>query len=97
MKDQSVETPDTHLPAIGRALSCRTRLTLLQSLALGEATVGELVERSGSTQPNVSNHLAVLRAAGLVSGRRLGRSVRYALASPQVADLVRALTAVVPD
>ncbi|WP_335986653.1 ArsR/SmtB family transcription factor [Glycomyces sp. MUSA5-2] len=82
---------DDRLFDIGRALGCRLRLAVLRTLATGEASVGELVERTGATQSNVSNHLAILRDAGLVAADRDGRVMRYRLASPKVRDLVRAL------
>jgi DNA-binding transcriptional ArsR family regulator len=44
----------------------------------GELSVGDLVAGAGVSQPAVSQHLAVLRQAGLVSERRDGRFVRYA-------------------
>jgi DNA-binding transcriptional ArsR family regulator len=84
---------DDRLFGIGRALGCRVRLAVLRTLTAGEASVSELVERTGATQPNVSNHLAILRDAGLVSADRDGRAMRYRLASPQVGELVNALTA----
>jgi DNA-binding transcriptional ArsR family regulator len=80
------------LSAIGRALSCMVRLAVLQALAEGDASVGELTGRMGVTQPNMSNHLAVLRSAGLVTSHRSGRVVRYRLASPEAAGLVTSLT-----
>jgi DNA-binding transcriptional ArsR family regulator len=79
------------LAAIGRALGCTVRLAVLQVLAEGNASVGELTSRTGVTQPNMSNHLAVLRSAGLVTCRRHGRAVRYQLASPEAAGLVSSL------
>lgn len=88
---------DDRLFDIGRALGCRIRLALLHTLATGDASVGELVAHTGASQPNVSNHLAVLREAGLVHADRAGRSMRYRLASPRVGDLVRALGAVRDD
>ncbi|WP_030162390.1 helix-turn-helix transcriptional regulator [Glycomyces sp. NRRL B-16210] len=88
---------DDRLFDIGKALSCRIRLALLHTLAAGDASVGDLVAGTGSTQPNVSNHLAVLREAGLVAADRDGRVVRYRLASPRVRDLVEALGAVNAD
>ncbi len=84
--------PEDRLFALGRALSCRVRLAVLQNLARGDASVGELVEYTGATQSNMSNHLAVLRTAGLVTAEREGRVVRYRLASAAAADLVRSLT-----
>lgn len=80
------------LAAIGRALSCMVRLAVLQTLAEGDASVGELTSRMGVTQPNMSNHLAVLRSAGLVTSHRFGRVVRYRLASPEATNLVTSLT-----
>jgi DNA-binding transcriptional ArsR family regulator len=84
---------DDRLFDIGRALGCRLRLALLRTLATSEASVGELVERTGTTQPNVSNHLAILRDAGLVAADRDGRIMRYRLASTKVSELVQALDA----
>jgi DNA-binding transcriptional ArsR family regulator len=84
--------PDERLVALGRALGCAVRLAVLQALTEGDASVGELVRHTGASQPNMSNHLAVLRSAGLVSYRREGRVVRYQLASPEAAGLVRSLT-----
>jgi DNA-binding transcriptional ArsR family regulator len=43
-----------------------------------------LAEAIGATQPNVSQHLATLRASGLVDAERDGREVRYRLADPDV-------------
>lgn len=82
---------DDRLFDIGRALGCRLRLALLRTLSVGEASVSELVERTGATQSNVSNHLATLREAGLVTADRDGRIMRYRLASTKVGDLVNAL------
>jgi DNA-binding transcriptional ArsR family regulator len=92
MDSNSGGGPDDRLFAIGRALSCRVRLAVLQRLIEGDASVGELTSHTGATQPNMSNHLAVLRSAGLVTYCRQGRVVRYRLASPEAADLVSNLT-----
>jgi len=78
---------------MARALSDPLRLEILSLLLAGPATVAELVSTTRSTQPNVSNHLAVLRARGLVRGDRAGRQVRYRLAGPSVGQLVEALAA----
>ena len=70
-----------------RALGEPVRLALLDALRKGEQTVGELVEATGHGQANVSRHLGVLHAAGLVSRRRGGTFVHYAVADPGVYDL----------
>ena len=62
-----------------RTLADPTRRAVFERLAgEGELSVGELVAGAGVSQPAVSQHLAVLRHAGLVSERREGRYVRYA-------------------
>ena len=80
---------------VGKALSCENRLALLVALADQPATVGDLVGLTGTSQPNVSNHLGLLRAASLVKSEKSGRTVQYQLATPEVADLIHALVAVV--
>jgi ArsR family transcriptional regulator len=70
-----------------RALGEPVRLALLDALRHGEHTVGELVEATGQGQANVSRHLGVLHAAGLVSRRREGTYVHYAVADPGVYEL----------
>lgn len=67
-----------------RTLASPRRLEILHRLATEPLTVNRLATEIGASQPNVSQHLAVLRAAGLVEARRDGRAVRYALADPDV-------------
>ena len=64
---------------IFRTLADPTRRAVFERLAgEGELSVGDLVSGAGVSQPAVSQHLAVLRASGLVSERREGRFIRYA-------------------
>ena len=70
-----------------RALSEPTRLRLLNFLMHGEKTVGQLVEAAGSSQANVSKHLAVLREAGMISMRKEGLSTVCLIADPMVNEL----------
>jgi DNA-binding transcriptional ArsR family regulator len=79
---------------VARALGDPTRVRILVRLLHGPATVADLVAHTDSTQPNVSNHLAVLRDQRLVRGERTGRQVRYRLANASVAQLVEAVVAV---
>jgi DNA-binding transcriptional ArsR family regulator len=63
---------------IFRTLADPTRRAIFQRLAReGELTVGTLTEGAAVSQPAVSQHLAALRRAGLVSERRAGRSTHY--------------------
>ena len=59
-----------HLTATFTALSDPTRRAILARLALGEATVSELVKPFSLTQPTISKHLKVLEEAGLIEGGR---------------------------
>lgn len=68
------------------------RLEIIHVLAAGPCEVGRLAAEMGLSQPNVSQHLAVMRAAGIVEAEREGREVRYRLADPDVVvacDLMR--------
>jgi DNA-binding transcriptional ArsR family regulator len=62
---------------IFQALADPSRRAILKSLMRGEAAVKDLTARFDISQPAVSQHLAALRDAGLVSGRREGRCVYY--------------------
>lgn len=62
------------LDPVFRALADPTRRGLVQRLAAGEATVGELAAPLAIGQPAVSHHLKVLSEAGLVAMTRSGRS-----------------------
>jgi ArsR family transcriptional regulator, virulence genes transcriptional regulator len=67
-----------------KTLASPRRLQILHALANGPLEVGRLADAIGASQPNVSQHLAVLRAAGVVEAERDGREVRYRLADPDV-------------
>jgi ArsR family transcriptional regulator len=67
-----------------KTLASPRRLEILHALATGPIEVGRLAESLGASQPNVSQHLAILRSAGLVEAERDGREVRYRLADPDV-------------
>lgn len=69
-------------------LADRTRLTLLERLSEGEADVSTLTEACAVARPSVSQHLARLRLAGLVTTRKEGRRVIYALPHGHVKRLV---------
>ena len=62
---------------IFQALADKSRRALFESLTRGEAAVKDLTARFAISQPAVSQHLAALKAAGLVNRRRDGRRVYY--------------------
>src|SRR5512142_1615756 len=74
---------------IVRALGDPKRLCVLESLAEAELSVSELSACVGCHVPNMSQHLAVLRSAGLVTTRREGSTVFYRLTDPRVLEAYR--------
>jgi DNA-binding transcriptional ArsR family regulator len=63
------------------------RLQLLNELQFGERSVGELVTATGSNQANISKHLNLLANAQLLSRRKSGLNVYYAISDPIVMRL----------
>lgn len=64
------------------ALADRTRLRLINLMALDEICVCFFVAVINASQPKISRHLAYLRKAGLVNARRDGKWMHYSLAEP---------------
>lgn len=71
-----------------KALSATSRLALLRTLGAGPMTVTRLAELSGLSQPLVSQHLRILRSAGLVAVERVGREANYSVADRHVSHIV---------
>lgn len=69
---------------ICKAFANPIRLRLLDTLAAGEQTCSELQRELGVTAANMSQHLAVLKAVGVVATRRDGKQVYCSLAMPEV-------------
>jgi DNA-binding transcriptional ArsR family regulator len=67
-----------------KTLSNPRRLEIIHLLADGPREVSRLAEEMGISQPNVSQHLALMRAAGVVEAERDGREVRYRLSDPEI-------------
>lgn len=72
-----------------RGFSDASRLSILRALLDGQRTVGEIVEATGLSQPNTSNHLGCLRDCGLVTTESRGRFVSYTLSDQRTAQLLR--------
>lgn len=71
--------PTDRVDLMFRAFSDRTRLRILNLLRSGETCVCDLVDVLDAPQPKVSRHLAYLRRAGLVVGRKDGLWMHYSL------------------
>lgn len=77
---------------IFQALSHPTRIAIIELLENGELSAGELIEKLGMEQANISQHLAVLRTKQLVVNRKVGNQVFYSVRDPiiiQVLALMR--------
>jgi DNA-binding transcriptional ArsR family regulator len=70
-----------------RVLGEPMRIKLLDQLRDQGATVGELQKALGASQQNVSKHLGVLHAAGMVSRTKDGNHIRYSISDPSVFEL----------
>ncbi len=73
------------------ALANESRLMILCELVDGERSVGTLVEAVGLTQSALSQHLAKLRAAGIVATRRDAQTIYYRLASEAAGSVMTTL------
>jgi len=70
-----------------RVLGEPMRIKLLDQLREGDASVGELQKALGASQQNVSKHLGVLYAAGMVTRAKHGNRVSYSISDPSVFEL----------
>jgi DNA-binding transcriptional ArsR family regulator len=78
------------------ALAQPKRREILRQLAAGEQSAGEVASRFSVTQPAISQHLKVLKEAGLVSERREGARRLYSVRAEGLADLHDFLAEVMP-
>ena len=76
-----------------KTLAHARRLEMAHLLAEGPMTVGRLADRLGIAQPSVSQHLAVMRAAGVVAAERDGREIRYRLTDHDIIAACRLMRA----
>ncbi len=81
----AVSKDDAEAAAVFKALADPTRRRILEDLSQGELAAGELASRFPISGPSVSRHLAVLKAAGLVTERRHANRVIYSLINDRLA------------
>ncbi len=80
-----------------RGFSDPSRLKILESLRGGGQMVGVIVEQTGLSQSNVSNHLSCLRDCGLVAAEQRGKFVEYRLSDPRVNELLTLAESLLAD
>lgn len=95
MSSQNPKGPKSALFAgfaeVAKALGQGHRLEILELLAQSERSVEALAERAGLSIANASQHLRLMRRAGLLVSRRDGKRILYGLSDPAVLDLMAAL------
>ena len=74
-----------------KAMASETRLMILCALSAGELPVNTLAQLTGQSPSAVSQHLAKLRAAGLVDSRRDGQTIHYRCREGVASDVIAAL------
>lgn len=82
---------------VAKGLSNGRRAEIVDLLANGERSVESIATQIGSSVANASQHLQILRRAGLVSSRRERTSIFYRLASPEVVTLWRGLQSIATE
>src|SRR6478609_8983344 len=86
--DPSLEGLQAFKAGFFRALAHPVRIRILELLVKGDRSVQELQDALGVEQPVVSQQLSVLRSNNIVSGRKAGVTVRYALRDPLIGTLL---------
>ena len=76
---------------IFQALAHPTRVAILELLADGELSAGTLIDKLNMEQANVSQHLAILRSKQLVTNRKSGNQVFYAVRDPLINQVLALL------
>ena len=96
-----IMTANTNATALKAKLfsgfSDTSRLSILEALRDGPLTVGQIVETTGLSQSNASNHLSCLRDCGLVVSEQQGRYVYYQLSDERIAALLEMAGEVLAD
>jgi DNA-binding transcriptional ArsR family regulator len=88
---EEMQTAAAHACGLMKVLSNPDRLLILCQLSQGERRVGELEALLGIVQPTLSQQLTVLRDEALVSTRREGKNIHYALTSPKALAVMQVL------
>ena len=80
-----------------KALSHPIRLKILQSLGNQEVSVQDIVELVGTTQSNVSQHLAILRENGILTARKNANRVYYRVGDQRTLRIIRMMRDLLSD
>ena len=75
-----------------KALGHPVRYCIVEGLIAGDQNVGMMVHCTGVAQPTVSQHLNILKAAGILKGQRDGNQIRYTVCSDEARKIIKALS-----
>ena len=88
MKNQAQQYRE--ISQIFKALAHPSRLKLMENLMKRECCVGEIQKCLALSQPNVSQHLSVLKEAGLIVGRRERNKICYRISDDRIIKILKA-------
>lgn len=71
-----------------QAMSHPMRIKILCLLSSGELIVQEIVDAVGTTQSNISQHLGILKACGIINGRKDGTKMFYTIGDPRILRMI---------
>jgi len=71
-----------------KALSDSTRIKILELVKDEEKCICEIIPETGKSQPNVSQHLKVLKIAGLITERKEGTRILISISNPNIFDVI---------
>jgi len=80
-----------------KTISNPRRQAILDTIRGGEMTVSELIEKTGISQANLSQHLAILRSKGVVKTRREGNNVHYSISNLKIIEAYDLISEVLED
>jgi len=80
-----------------KTISNPRRQAILDTIREGEMTVSELINKTGISQANLSQHLAILRSKGVVNTRRDGNNVYYSLSNLKIIEAYDLISEVLED
>jgi ArsR family transcriptional regulator len=80
-----------------KTISNPRRQAILDTIRGGELTVSELIERTGVSQANLSQHLAILRSKGVVKTRRDGNNIFYSISNIKIIEAYDLISEVLED
>lgn len=76
---------------IFKALGDSTRLKILECVRSGEKCICEIIPETGKSQPTVSQHLKILKIAGLINEKREGTRILISVAHNEIYDIIDAI------